>query len=310
MNPWNTAGRVYKTAAGDGVNYAYLNAACGAGGVLHVTCGQYATYDDLLAHTRRLNETNRKSYSKFQPKVTLSYGVTDNINVYGSWGIGYRAGQFNYPGISDISPLAREAIDQEENSAFEVGAKVDYGFVRLNFAYFNSTVDNTQYFPFDGAAFTQIFEDVDEADLEGFEVEAVWRVFANLDVYAAYGRTDSEITEYGERSGTIGNDLPYVAEYTFNAGAHLEFNVLDNAALFARVDYERRGKQYWTPENTHPRSPLDLVNLRFGFRGDKWTLATYINNATDEEYNSEIVTPLFIHPAAPRVWRVEFRYDF
>ena len=45
-------------------------------------------------------------------------------------------------------------------------------------------------------------------------------------------------------------------------------------------------------------------------RGDKWTLATYINNLTDEEYNSEVVTPLFLHPAPPRVWRVEYRYDF
>ena len=310
VNPYNTAGRVYKAADTNGVNHAYKNVACGASGELNVNCGQYGTYDELLMYTRRLNESNEKSYSKFQPKITLGYRLTDNVNLYGSWGIGYRAGQFNYPGIGDISPLAREAIDQEENSAFEVGAKVDFSSVRLNFAYFNSTVDNTQYFPFDGAAFTQIFEDVDEGDLEGFEVEGIWRISNNIDVYAAYGQTDSEITEYDERPLTIGNDLPYVAEYTFNAGAQFEYNVFNNTMLFARVDYERRGKQFWTPENTHPRAPLDLVNLRAGLRGDKWTIATYVNNVTDEEYNSEVVTPLFLHPAAPRVWRVEYRYDF
>ena len=312
VNPYNTAGRVYSLADDTGVNQPYAVIACASvdNPMPNVNCGQYGTFDKLLTHTRRATEVNEKSYSKFQPKVTLSYGVTDDINLYGSWGIGYRAGQFNYPGIGVISNTAKEFIDQEENTAWELGAKVDYGPFRLNVAYFNSTVDNTQYFPFDGLAFVQVFEDVDEGELEGFEVEGIWQVSNNIDVYAAYGRTDSEITEYEERPTTVGNELPYVAEYTLNAGAHAEFNVFDGAAVFARVDYERRGKQFWTPENTTPRSPLNLVNLRFGLKGDKWTLSTYINNLTDEEYNSEVVTPLFLHPAPPRVWRVEYRYDF
>ena len=234
-----------------------------------VNCGAYSTFDELLMYTRRSTEVNEQTYSKFQPKITLRYEVTDAINLFGSWGIGYRAGQFNYPGIGVISATAKEFIEQEENTAWEVGAKMTYGPFRLNMAYFNSTVDNTQYFPFDGLAFVQVFEDIDEGELDGFEIEGVWRVSDNIDVYAAYGQTDGEITEYEERPGTVGNELPYIAEYTINAGAQFEFNVFDEAALFARVDYERRGKQFWTPENTHPRSPLDLVNLRFGVRGRK-----------------------------------------
>ena len=321
VNPYNTAGRVYQQADGSGVNHPYSAVGCDAinfftgepliaNPMQAVNCGAYTTFDELLMYTQRSTEVSEQTYSKFQPKITLRYEVTDEINLYGSWGIGYRAGQFNYPGIGVISATAKEFIEQEENTAWELGAKVNYGPFRLNLAYFNSMVDNTQYFPFDGLAFVQVFEDIDEGELDGFEIEGVWRVSDNIDVYAAYGQTDGEITEYEERPATVGNELPYVAEYTINAGAHVEFNVFDGAALFARVDYERRGKQFWTPENTHPRSPLDLVNLRFGMRGDKWTLATYINNLTDEEYNSEVVTPLFLHPAPPRVWRVEYRYDF
>lgn len=312
VNPYNTAGRVYSRADASGVNRPYGASACSGapGDMPDVTCGAYATFSELLANTRPSRETNEAEFSKFQPKVTLGFAATDEINLYGSWGIGYRAGQFNYPGIGIISATANEFIEQEENSAFEVGVKGDYGNFRFNAAWFSSSVDNTQYFPFDGLAFVQVFEDIDEADLDGFELEAAWRPLENLDLYAAYGKTNTEITAYAERPGTVGNDLPYVPKDTFNAGARIEFDLGAGLTFFARADYERRGEQYWTPENTHPRDTLSLVNLRAGLEGDNWATSLYVNNAGDKEYNSEVVTPLFVHPAAPRVWRVDFRYNF
>ena len=228
VNPYNTAGRVYSRADASGANHPYGAGACsGAPGEMpDVTCGAYATFSELLANTRPSRETNEAEFSKFQPKVTLGFAATDEINLYGSWGIGYRAGQFNYPGIGIISATANEFIEQEENSAFEVGVKGDYG------------------------------------------------------------------------------------NFRFNAGARIEFDLGAGLTFFARADYERRGEQYWTPENTHPRDTLSLVNLRAGLEGDNWATSLYVNNAGDKEYNSEVVTPLFVHPAPPRVWRVDFRYNF
>ena len=311
INPYNTAGRVYVQAY-DGVNQPYAAAPCSnalSDPTPNANCGSYATFDDLLTHTRPASESNKKTFSKFQPKITLGYALTDNMNLYGSWGVGYRAGQYNYPGINAIS-RSKDVIDQEENSAFELGLKADFGSFRFNAAWFDSNVKNTQYFPFDGQASVQVFEDVDEADLSGFEVEAAWRVSENLDVYAAYGSTQSEITEYEERPETVGNALPYIADGTFNAGAQIRFPISQESTLFARADYELRGDQFWTPENAFPRESLSLLNVRFGVEGRKWTAAVYVNNLTDKEYNSEVVTPLFLHPAPPRVWRLDFRYSF
>ena len=310
VNRYNTAGRVYKESF-NGVNQPYAAAGCSGmeTDIPNANCGAYATFNELLAHTRPSSDTNEKMFSKFQPKITLGYAMTDQINVYGSWGVGYRAGQYNYPGISEIS-LSKDVIDQEENSVFEVGAKGQFGRLRLNAAWFDSSVKNTQYFPFDGRAFVQVFEDIDEAELSGIEVEAVWRATDNLDLYAAYGTTDSEITAYSERPMTVGNDLPYVPDGTFNVGGQMRMDAGGGRWFFARVDYEWRGEQFWTPENTHPREALSLVNLRFGLEGSKWTASVYVNNVADLTYNSEIVTPLFIHPAPPRVWRLDYRYSF
>ena len=55
---------------------------------------------------------------------------------------------------------------------------------------------------------------------------------------------------------------------------------------------------------------MSLANLRVGLQGEKWTSSVYVNNVGDKTYNSEVVTPLFVHPAPPRVVRWDFRYDF
>lgn len=328
VNPFNTAGRLYSVANADGVKQPYANAACtmaagqiAAGQIVDVNCGQYATFTELLANTELQSAVNERKYSLFQPKISVAYSISKTANVYGSWGIGYRAGQFNYPGIETISPTARASIDQEENNTVEAGVKVELDTLRFNAAYFSSKVKNTQYFPFNFAAFTQVFEDIDKAKIDGFEVEAYWKPTENLDVYIGYGRTNSKITAYSEfnttaddgtvSNVTVGNKLPYVPEETFNAGAQYEWNLGNNLALFARVDYEKRGKQFWTPENGTPRNALNLVNVRFGLTGEQWSTSLYINNLTDKTYNSEVVGPfLFLHPAPPRVVRVDIRYEF
>ena len=312
VNPFNNAGLVYSQADANGINQPYDATSCtgATGEIENINCGVYSTFSDLLANTDPGTDRNEKTYSKFQPKITLAYEATDNINVYANWGIGYRAGQFNYPGIGTISNTARDAIDQEENSVFEIGLKAEFDTIRFSAAWFSSKVDNTQYFPFDGLAFTQVFEDIDEAELDGFELEASWRPTDSLNIYCAYGTTDSKITAYSERSAVVGNDLPYVPEETVNIGAQYDFELSDNLSTFARVDYEHRGEQFWTPENAFPRDALNLVNLRFGVKGEKWSSSLYVNNATDKKYNSEIVTPLFVHPAAPRIVRWDVRYNF
>ncbi len=312
VNPFNTAGRLYSIADDNGVNLPYAATACESepDEVPNVNCGSYATFTDLLANTQRQSIVNKRKYSLFQPKVTLAYSVSEVVNVYGSWGVGFRAGQYNYPGIEIISATASEAIDQEENSTFEIGLKAEWDTLRINLAYFNSKVDNTQYFPFDAIAFVQVFEDVDEAELDGIELEAYWKPNENWDLYASYGSTNSEITAYRERASVVGNDLPYVPEETFNLGARFQWGVGNGLIAFIRTDYEHRGEQFWTPENSFPRDALELVNVRLGLEGEQWSTSLYVNNATDELYNSEVVTPLFLHPAPPRVVRWDARYKF
>ena len=82
--------------------------------------------------------------------------------------------------------------------------------------------------------------------------------------------------------------------------------------LFFRVDYERRGSQFWDVNNSTARSALDFVNARLGLESEdgKWSATATGQNLGDENYNSEWVSGGFSAAAPGRVWNVQFRYNF
>ena len=273
----------------------------------------------LLNTSGQPGANNKETFDKFSPKVTLSYSITDDINLYGTWGQGFRSGQFNQNGTSAAAAGAgidgaNDVVRQENSSSWEVGVKSDLfnDLLRLNLTYFNTKVQGQQYFVFIGGIGAQILINIDKVDIQGFEAEAVLRVADGLDIYAAYGLTDSEIITYTTNPALIGNKAPYTPDMTLNAGFQWRAGLSDNLDFVTRVDYERRGEQFWSPDNLFPRSPLDLVNIRVALEAadGAWSLAGSLNNATNERYNSEFVLPAFLHQANPRVWRVDFRYNF
>lgn len=136
--------------------------------------------------------------------------------------------------------------------------------LRLNAALFH-TKTNPLYFVFIGAVGAQALVNIDEVRLMGGEIEAVAKVGGGLDVYASFGYTDSKILANSLNPATIGNEAPYIAKTTLNLGAQYRADITDAMGLIARVDYERRGAQFWDPENSTARIALDLVNARIGF---------------------------------------------
>ena len=263
---------------------------------------------------------NKATFDKLQPKVTLRYQPSDTANWYLTWGEGFRSGQFNQNGISDVAAAAgingvSDVADQEDSESFELGFKGQFAGdkLRLSAAIFSTEVEGQQFFSFIGAISAQILTNIDEVDLQGGEIDVVYRATENLDLYAAYGYTDSEIKAYNVDPTAVGNDAPYIAENTLNVGFQWEYPWnLGNTSLFTRVDYERRGSQFWDVLNSTDRDPLDFLNLRIGVEDNegKWSLIGSVDNATDEIYNSEWVAGGFSARAPGRIWNAELRYNF
>lgn len=262
---------------------------------------------------------NKETFDMIQPKVTLRYQPSAEHNWYATWGRGFRSGQFNQNGISEVAAAnglfgIEDVVDQEETESFEVGYKGLYFNDRLRFigAGFATKVEGQQFFSFVGAVSAQILTNIDEVQLYGGELELNLRATEHLDLYASVGYTDSEIKEYAVDPAAEGNDAPYVADTTFNLGGQYEVPLnFANLNLFARVDYERRGAQYWDVQNSSERDPLDFLSLRLGLTDsdDKWSLIWQVQNALDEKYNSEWVAGGFSARAPGRIWNLRLRYN-
>ncbi|MFK8030199.1 MAG: TonB-dependent receptor [Gammaproteobacteria bacterium] len=262
---------------------------------------------------------NVTSFDKVQPKVTLRYQPTDNTNFYLTWGEGFRSGQFNQNGISDVAAGVgllgvSDLVGQEESSSVELGFKGRFvdDRLRVNAAVFSTEVENQQFFSFIGAISAQILTSIPEVSISGAEFDAVFRVNEKLDVFAAYGITNSEIDAYPTDPTAVGNDAPYIAENTANLGFQYRTPLSANLELFTRASYERRGEQFWDVTNSTSRDALDFIDARIGVESNRgnWSLTGTVQNLADERYNSEWVAGGFSAAAPGRIWNVRFRKNF
>lgn len=257
-----------------------------------------------------------ETFSKLQPKATLKYQVNNDISLFGSWGIGFRSGQFNQAGVAAAAglPGVFDVVKQEEASTFDLGFKSQWlgNRLRVNGSVFTTEDKNPFYFVFVGQVGGQVLVNIDKVRLTGGELEAVANLAPGFDVYGNVGYTKSEIKRFAFNPADVGNWAPYIPRVTWAAGAQYRVPLTEGVRLFTRADVEHKGKQYWDPENSTARSGFELVNARLGFEDadNAWTLTGSVNNIFDKKYNSEWVLGGFAHPAEPRTWNVELRVNF
>ena len=173
-----------------------------------------------------------EEFDAIQPKVSLTYDVSDNTTVFGSWGVGFKAGGFNNSGANQIVDFflvqnganltaSPDLIRKETSSASELGFRSSLldGDLQVNGAIFHTKVDDMQFFEFFVGPFglLRTASNIDQVTLKGFELSAAWAVTDNLRIDAGYSKVDGEIDENRLRPFTAGNEVPNNPEFTANA---------------------------------------------------------------------------------------------
>ena len=131
-----------------------------AGGLISLTCqGNSTSQLDGQSLNNKLRET------EFTGTGILSYKVTPDLLIYGSYARGYKAGGFNLDASALKSPIApfpatgaqtfanALRFDPEINNAFEVGAKYSGPQFSLSIAAFHQAFENFQLNTFNGTVF-------------------------------------------------------------------------------------------------------------------------------------------------------------
>lgn len=261
----------------------------------------------------------KKTYSQWQPKLTMRYLPTENLNLYANWSQGFRSGGFNLSGVGEAAAAAgipgiEDQYRKELSNNFELGFKsvLADGRVNLNGALFHTNIDDQQYFQFIGVINAQLISNIDKVTLQGAELGIDFQITDGLTAYAAYGYTDSEIKEYAVTPSEAGNWAPYVARSTFNLGGQYNMAIGSSLQGYARADYEIRGKQFWDTANSSARSAINLLNLRMGIGSneDTWSVDIWMKNATDEVYNNEYVIGGIVGFGEPRTYGIDFTLRF
>ena len=342
-----------------------------------------ATADPLNAGLSPLvNQTGtipdqEATFNQFQPKVSLTWDAAPSTTLFGSWGVGFKAGGFNNSGsaatvnifnnglISTVSgtnfatqigsalPVITDDYKKETSSAFEAGLKSTLldGRIRLNAAGYYTDVTDMQFFEFfvGGFGLLRVVSNIDEVELYGFEVGVDARVTDNINLYAGYNKTESEIKANSSRPDTIGNKSPYTPDYTVNFGGDISFPLSDRMDFVVRADAQLIGPTWFHTVQGGDRATIfnplfeignpaagfgagtgflgtgNFVNaqrdeyfnldLRAGIQTDSWSLIGFAQNATDESYLEEVIPApefggSFLAPGSRSRYGVEVAYKF
>lgn len=259
------------------------------------------------------------TFDKWQPKLTLTWKANDDLRLYASYGEGFRSGGFNQSGTGAAAASVglvgvTDLYQPESAKSLEAGFKsrFDDGRLQIDGSVFHTEVNNMLYFVFVGQLGAQVLTNIDKAKLDGYEINAKYRLREDLTVYGGYGYTLSEVKRFTLAPTDAGNSAPYVPRYTSNVG--VQYTPRLSAALngLVRVDYQRIGQQYWDPGNTRSRDAFGLLNLRVGVESHDgtWSAGLWAKNATNTKYNAEYVLGGFAQIGIPRTFGVDFRYNY
>jgi iron complex outermembrane receptor protein len=208
-----------------------------------------------------------RTFDQLQPKVSWRWAATDEVNVYASWGIGFRSGGFNSIGSEDLLNFwfnsgfggageavqagltIRDEYDKEVSSSFEFGVKTQLmdNRLRVNAAVFNTDVEDNQFFEFFAGPFglLRVVTTIDETTIQGFEADFNFLATENFSLFGGVGFLNSEIDKNLNRPLSVGNDVPQAPDETFNLGAQLEFPMGNNMNFFARADFQHVGEMWF-----------------------------------------------------------------
>ena len=261
--------------------------------------------------TTPIDESFNRSNNDVNWLVSASYDLSQEAMIYASSSTGSKSGGFN---SVNGSPEERE-FDDEDTISYELGLKSTLfdSRLRLNTAIFHTEVDNYQYQARAATGVGTYVSNEAEIEVSGLDLQIDAQPLDNLSLSAGL----MYMNDFEVVSGpNTGDPLGLVSEYTLNLGGTLFFPLSDGG-LYLRGDYLYMSDH--EPANKDDDIAIQnrkLVNARVGWRNDKWNVALWGKNLTDEAYagfTSRLQQfsgsrAFFLQP--PRTYGVEVRLNF
>ena len=238
-------------------------------------------------------DRDSKSFSSFDPSVTIDYGWTDDLHTYLSYSEGYRTGGFNLRSPANSAPF-----DPEELTTYEIGVKSSWDDkVRANVALYRSKYRDIQLDFID--PLTNLVSTVNgsEATIKGVELEITAVPIERLEIALDYAYMDAQ------QKGTAidpftqlpleGTSMPFTPHNKYNISTAYTLPPFAFGSLSARVGYSWNDEQTSNggPNTDKDRRPsFGLLDARIALseipldRYGNLTIALWGKNLEDKEY--------------------------
>ena len=245
-------------------------------------------------------------------------------------------------------PIVNDSFEEETSSAFEVGFKSSLlnDRLKLDGAIYQTDIDDMQFFEFYVGTFglLRVVSNIDEVEVLGAELGISYLVHDYLTLSAGFNGIDSEIQANSARPDTVGNDSPYTPNSSINLAADVSIPIGGDNRFFLRLDAQRIGQTWFhtVQEGVRPtifqplfednspdpgagalgiadfsnaqRDSYITANIRVGIANDRWSVAGFVENFTDEEFLEEVIPApefggSFDHPGSQRRGGLEVTFN-
>lgn len=245
--------------------------------------------DDAVAPAFSLT----RDFTFVSPRVSVAVTVSPSTMVFAGVARGARSGGFNF--TTDEPALA--TFGGEFVLSVEGGVKGRWAGGRAEAAatVYRSFISDLQFQQFVAGFFA--VANAGEASARGIEVEGAIRPGAGLTVRGNYAFTSATLDQFNNGLADLsGNRVPAVPRFTLLAAVEWA----GPRGLQAGAELVGNGRVFFDEVNTSSAAAYSVVNLRAGFRRDRWAAHAYVRNAGGAEYSTMIVPLFYQVPGAPR----------
>jgi outer membrane receptor protein involved in Fe transport len=241
------------------------------------------------------------SESKFTPRVSLDYKFREGFMLYATYAQGYKPGGYN---VNEVTNLSQQGYRSESVDTYELGVKTDWLDRRLLLnaaAFFNDYIDQQvgiQRVDDTTGQTLATIANAGQVEIQGFEIEALWRATQNLTLSAFYALTDGEYKEFvigplatalqrveaGNATGDFsGRTVQKTPKHSVNLGVEYRDRLQNGLQWFAEANGSYRSERFLDEANLQTLPSYAVMDLRAGLNGERWGVTAFVNNVFDDD---------------------------
>ncbi|GGC10308.1 TonB-dependent receptor [Novosphingobium endophyticum] len=266
---------------------------------------------------------NRATFSAVTGSASVQYRWNSAISTYVSYSRSFKSGGFNTRYNAPPPGFVPVPFDEEKVESYEVGAKLDFGDVRLNLAAFRANYDDIQLIFRQGVV--PLLFNAGKARMQGIEAEFSYRPAWGLILDAGLSTLDDEIlsvTEVPGATATIapGDELPLTPSFQGNFGIAYPFALSEQLELTPRFEGSYTSSLTFitgsVPEIEQDAYFLGNASLTLRDSRAGWKLSAGVQNLFDKRYliqgNASLGTLGYAEKiyARARNWYAQVSYEF